>query len=63
MCAEFRRLSRRKGAIEADEEDSSVAIAAILALGAISLIFFPLVGHALHMSDHAYGLWTGVGGR
>ena len=49
-----------QGAIEADEEDSSVAIAAILALGAISLVFFPLVGHALHMSDHAYGLWTGL---
>ena len=37
-----------------------MAIAAILALGAISLVFFPLVGHALHMSDHAYGLWTGL---
>ncbi len=49
-----------QGAIEADEEDSSVAIAAILALGAMSLVFFPLVGHALHMSDHAYGLWTGL---
>ncbi len=49
-----------QGAIDADEEDSSVAIAAILALGAISLVLFPLVGHALHMSDHAYGLWTGL---
>ncbi len=49
-----------QGAIDAEEEDSSIAIAAILALGAISLIFFPLVGHTLHMSDHAYGLWTGL---
>ena len=49
-----------QGAIEAEEEDSSVAIAAILALGAISLVLFPVVGHALHMSDHAYGLWTGL---
>ena len=49
-----------QGAIEADEEDSSIAIAAILALGALSLVFFPLIGHALHMSDHAYGLWTGL---
>ena len=49
-----------QGAIDADEEDSSVAIAAILLLGAISLLFFPLIGHALHMSDHAYGLWTGL---
>ena len=49
-----------QGAIEADEEDSSFAIAAILALGAISLVVFPLIGHALHMSDHAYGVWTGL---
>jgi len=49
-----------QGAIDADEEDSSYAIAAILALGAISLFVFPVVGHALHLSDHAYGLWTGL---
>ncbi len=49
-----------QGAIDADEEDSSYAIAAILALGAISLVLFPIIGHALHMSDRAYGLWTGL---
>src|ERR1700684_70663 len=49
-----------QGAIDADEEDSSYAIAAILLLGAISLFLFPLIGHALHLSDHAYGLWTGL---
>lgn len=49
-----------QGAIDADEEDSSTAIAAILALGAISLFAFPLIGHALHMGDHAYGLWAGL---
>ena len=49
-----------KGAIDADDEDASYAIAAILALGAVSLIVFPLVGHALAMSDQAYGLWVGL---
>jgi uncharacterized integral membrane protein (TIGR00698 family) len=49
-----------QGAIDADEEDSSTAIAAILALGALSLFTFPLIGHALHMSDHAYGIWAGL---
>src|SRR6058998_3476447 len=49
-----------KGAIEADDEDSSFSIAAILALGALSLFTFPLIGHALHLSDHAYGLWVGL---
>src|ERR1700678_4221992 len=49
-----------QGAIDSSEEDSSTAIAAILALGAISLFTFPLIGHVLHMSDHAYGLWAGL---
>lgn len=49
-----------QGAIDADEEDSSYAIAAILLLGAISLFLFPLIGHVLHLSDHAYGLWAGL---
>jgi uncharacterized integral membrane protein (TIGR00698 family) len=49
-----------KGAIEADDEDVSYAIAAILALGAVSLVVFPAIGHALQMSDHAYGLWVGL---
>ena len=49
-----------KGAIEADDEDVSYAIAAILALGAVSLLVFPIIGHALGMSDHAYGLWVGL---
>jgi uncharacterized integral membrane protein (TIGR00698 family) len=49
-----------KGAIDADDEDTSYAIAAILALGAFSLFTFPLIGHSLGLSDHAYGLWAGL---
>lgn len=49
-----------QGAIDADEEDSSYAIAAILALGAISLFVFPVIGHGLHLSDRGYGLWAGL---
>jgi uncharacterized integral membrane protein (TIGR00698 family) len=50
-----------KGAIDADDEDASYAIAAILSLGAISLFVFPLIGHWLHLSDLSYGLWAGLG--
>src|SRR5580658_4925309 len=50
-----------KGAIDADDEDASYAIAAILSLGAISLFVFPLVGHWLRLSDLSYGLWAGLG--
>jgi uncharacterized integral membrane protein (TIGR00698 family) len=49
-----------KPAIDADDEDASYAIAAILALGAIALFTFPLIGHSLHLSDKAYGLWAGL---
>src|SRR5207245_7100843 len=49
-----------KGAIDADDEDASYAIAAILALGAVSLFAFPVIGRAFGMTDHAYGLWVGL---
>jgi len=49
-----------KGAIDADDEDSSFAIAAILALGALALFTFPLIGHSLHLTDQAYGMWSGL---
>jgi uncharacterized integral membrane protein (TIGR00698 family) len=49
-----------KGAIEADDEDATFAIAAILALGAFGLFAYPLIGHALGLSDHAFGLWAGL---
>jgi len=49
-----------QGAIEADEEDSSFSIAAILALGALALFAFPLIGHTLHLGDRAYGIWAGL---
>lgn len=49
-----------KGAIDANDEDSSFAIAAILALGALALFTFPLIGHSLHLTDQAYGIWSGL---
>src|SRR5438132_1953551 len=49
-----------KGAIEADDDDATFAIAAILALGAFGLFAYPALGHLLHMSDRAFGLWAGL---
>jgi uncharacterized integral membrane protein (TIGR00698 family) len=49
-----------QGAIDASDEDTSYAIGAILALGAVGLFLFPAIGHALGMSDHAFGLWVGL---
>lgn len=50
-----------KGAIDADDEDSTFAIAAILALGALALFTFPVIGHGLHLGNTAFGLWSGLG--
>jgi uncharacterized integral membrane protein (TIGR00698 family) len=49
-----------KGAIDADDDDATFAIAAILALGAFGLFAYPAIGHFLHMSDKAFGLWAGL---
>jgi uncharacterized integral membrane protein (TIGR00698 family) len=49
-----------QGAIDPEEEDTSTAIAAILTLGAIALFTFPAIGHLLHMSQQAYGMWAGL---
>jgi uncharacterized integral membrane protein (TIGR00698 family) len=49
-----------QGAIDAEEEEASFAIAAILALGAFGLFVYPLIGHVLHLSEHAFGVWAGL---
>jgi len=49
-----------KGAINANEEDSSIAITAILTVGALSLFAFPLVGRWLSLDDAAFGMWAGL---
>src|SRR3989454_8127703 len=49
-----------KGAIEADDDDATFAIAAILALGAFGLFAYPALGPLLHMSDLAFGVWAGL---
>ena len=49
-----------QGAIDSEERDTSTAIAAILTLGALALFTFPAIGHALHMGQQSYGIWTGL---
>jgi uncharacterized integral membrane protein (TIGR00698 family) len=49
-----------QGAIDPEEEDTSTAIAAILTLGAIALVAFPAIGHALHLGQQGYGMWAGL---
>lgn len=48
------------GAIDANEEDSSLAIATILIFGAVMVFLFPLVGKAIGLSPEAFGYWAGL---
>ena len=40
---------------------SICGVSAILALGALALFTFPLIGHSLHLGDTTFGLWAGLG--
>ncbi|MHB8928089.1 MAG: YeiH family protein [Bacillota bacterium] len=48
------------GAIDADEDDQSYAIATILLFGAVMVFLLPLLGHFIGLSDRFFGFWAGV---
>lgn len=48
------------GAIDAEEEDATYAIATILIFGAVMVFLYPLIGHLLGMTDTIFGFWTGL---
>jgi len=47
--------------IEADEEDTAFAVSAITVFGLAWIFVFPLVGGALGLSQHEFGVWAGTG--
>ncbi len=46
--------------IKAEERDVSFAVATITLFGTAAVIVFPLIGHALGMSDALFGHWAGA---
>jgi uncharacterized integral membrane protein (TIGR00698 family) len=46
--------------IKADERDVSFAVATITLFGTAAVVVFPLIGHALGMSDVLFGHWAGA---
>jgi uncharacterized integral membrane protein (TIGR00698 family) len=42
------------------EGEIAVALGTVFLLNAVALYLFPLVGHALHLSPHQFGVWAGV---
>lgn len=46
--------------IAADEVDVAYAIGTIFTFNVAAVLLFPLVGHLLGLSQHAFGLWSGT---
>lgn len=46
--------------LQADEEEMGFAVATITLFGLLAVIFYPLIGHALGLSERAFGLWAGT---
>jgi len=48
------------GAIDADEEEASLAIATILIFGAVMVFLYPILGQVMDLSHQAFGFWSGL---
>lgn len=46
--------------IKAGEKQISVALGTIFILNSIALFLFPFIGHLLHLSQTAFGLWSAI---
>lgn len=46
--------------IKAKDEETAVALATVFTLNSAALIIFPLIGHALHLDQHMFGIWAGL---
>lgn len=47
-------------AIGAKEEETSMAVATVTIFGLLAVLFYPLLGMALGLSDRAFGTWAGT---
>jgi len=46
--------------IKAEEKQISVALGTIFILNSIALFLFPVIGHAMHLSQTQFGLWCAI---
>ncbi len=45
---------------EPSEEEISVSMGTVFLLNSVALVLFPLIGHALHLSQNQFGLWSAL---
>ncbi len=46
--------------LEAEDEEIAVSLATVFTLNAVALFLFPLIGHALDLSQSQFGLWAAL---
>lgn len=46
--------------LEADSNEMSVSLGTVFVLNSIALLLFPLIGHALEMSQQQFGIWAAI---
>lgn len=47
-------------AIKAEKDEMSVSLGTIFVLNAVALVAFPLIGHALDLSQTQFGMWAAI---
>lgn len=46
--------------VEAESEDTSVALGVVFILNSVALMLFPMLGHMMGMSESRFGLWAAI---
>lgn len=46
--------------IRAEDEETAFAVATITLFGVMAVLFYPIIGHLLGMTDTAFGMWAGT---
>lgn len=46
--------------IDADSEEISVSLGTVFVLNSVALFLFPLIGHALNLTQHQFGIWSAI---
>jgi len=46
--------------IDAEHDEMSVSLGTVFILNSIALFLFPMLGHALSLSEHQFGIWAAI---
>ncbi len=49
-----------RSVLDANEEETAVSLTTVFVLNSVALLVFPLVGHALGLSQRQFGLWAAL---